>query len=132
MLIRIFLGLTGLALAAFGGWFLYDPIAAAAQLGLIVSGANASFEMRGIYGGVSLALGLLGIAGAAREGLRRPALWAFMAYFGGYTLARGLSLAIGEAPTGAFVGYAIFEVTVAALTALSLRALESARISPNG
>lgn len=118
---RIFLALSAIALGAFGIWFLASPLAAAARLGLEISGPNASYEIRGIYGGVSLGLALLAAAGVVRAALARPALWSLAAYFGGYTLSRLLSLAIGERPSGAFIAYTVFELTMFVAGVLALR-----------
>ena len=117
---RLFLVFAGLALIAFGIWFLLDPLGGAARLGLTITGDNAAFEVRGIYGGVSLALGALGFAGAIRTLFTRSALWVMAGYFGGYTLARAYSLGIGEWPTGRFISYAIFEAVMFVLAAASL------------
>lgn len=112
---RAYLALAGLALAAFGLWFLIDPIAGAARLGLIVSGDNAAYELRGIYGGVSLALAASALAGAIRPALIRAAFWPVLAYFGGYTFARLFSILHGEIPTGPYIAYTAFEVAMFAL-----------------
>lgn len=119
---RLYLALTGIALAAFGAWFLIDPMGATARLGLIVSGDNAPYELRGIYGGVSLALAACALAGAIRPSLTRPAFWPVLAYFGGYTFARAFSILHGEFPTGSYVAYTAFEIGMFAL-GLAARAL---------
>ncbi len=117
---RVYLALVGLSFVVFGGWFLLMPLEAAGQLGLEVSGENAAFEMRGVYGGVSLGFALLALTGAALTDYTRHALFAATAYFGGYTLARVFSFASGEFPVGAFLYYAIFEIVMAALAILGL------------
>ena len=117
---RAYLALVGISFVAFGGWFLLVPLEAASQLGLEISGENAAFEIRGIYGGVSLGLALLALTGAILSGYTRHALFAATAYFGGYSLARVFSFASGEFPVGAFLYYAIFEIVMAALATLGL------------
>ncbi len=117
---RAYLALVGISFIAFGGWFLLMPLAAASQLGLEISGENASFEIRGIYGGVSLGFALIALTGAALPAYTRHALFAATSYFGGYTLARVFSFTSGEFPVGAFLYYAIFEIVMAALAILGL------------
>lgn len=58
MLTRIFLALMALMFAAFGLYSLLNPVQMASGLGVEVGGPNGAYELRGIYGGVSLAAGL--------------------------------------------------------------------------
>ena len=57
MLIRLFLAFMALMFLAFGAWSLADPLGMTSQLDVTVSGPNAAFEMRGLFGGVSLGMG---------------------------------------------------------------------------
>ena len=110
----------GLMFTAFGLWSLFDPVGMTSQLNVIVGGPNGSFEIRGIFGGVSLGGALLCLGAAFKTGLIRPALWFLMAYMGGYCIARAASVALGDLPTPetwAFVG---FEAVSALLAAICL------------
>lgn len=122
MLIRIFLALMALMFAAFGLYSLLNPLGMAAGLGVDVGGPNGAYELRGIYGGVSLAAGLLCAAGALRTGLRQPALWFLVVYMGGYVFARGAALLLGPPPTPGFAAFIAFEAISLVLAAASLRA----------
>jgi len=122
MLIRIFLALMALMFAAFGLYALLSPLQMAAGLGVEVSGPNGAYELRGIYGGVSLAAGLLCAAGALRAGLRIPALWFLVVYMGGYVFARAAALTLGPPPTPDFAAFIAFEAASLGLSALALRA----------
>lgn len=122
MLIRIFLALMALMFAAFGLYSLLNPLGMASGLGVDVGGPNGAYELRGIYGGVSLAAGLLCGAGALRPGLRQPALWFLAVYMGGYVFARGAALLLGPPPTPDFAAFIAFEAISFALAAASLRA----------
>jgi hypothetical protein len=77
--------------------------------------------MRGIYGGVSVGIGALVLSGALKPSLRRTALFALMAYTGGYGLARILALPLDGMPSGALLAAAIFEITTALICAFLLR-----------
>jgi len=114
MLTRIFLALVALAFTAFGFWALTSPLEMASQLGVDVSGPNGAFEMRGIYGGVSLGAAGLSAAGAALTHMARPALWFLVAYMGGYCFARPVAWIMGGAPTSDFHAFIAFEVAVLA------------------
>lgn len=122
MLTRIFLAFTALMFAAFGLWSLLSPLGMAASLGVEVGGPNGAYELRGIYGGVSLAAALLCASGAVLAGLRRPALWFIVTYMGGYVFARAAALLLGPPPTPAFAVFIAFETVSLVLAAAALRA----------
>jgi hypothetical protein len=122
MLIRIYLALMALMFAAFGLWSLLQPLTMAASLGVEVGGPNGAYELRGIYGGVSLAAALLCTAGAARPGVRQPALWFLITYLGGYVFARAAALLLGPPPTASFVPFIAFETAGLVLAVIALRA----------
>ncbi len=108
MFIRIFLGAMALMYFAFGFWSLFAPDQMTSQLGVLVSGPNGSFEMRGIFGGVSLGAACLCLAGMFKSNMVRPALWFLIAYMGGYCFARLVSVFLGDMPdpgTWAFVAF---------------------------
>lgn len=122
MLTRIFLAFTALMFAAFGLWSLLSPLGMAAGLGVEVGGPNGAYELRGIYGGVSLAAALLCASGAVLEALRRPALWFIVTYMGGYVFARAVALLLGPPPTPSFAVFIAFETVSLILAAAALRA----------
>ena len=119
---RIFLAFTALMLAPFGLWSLLDPLGMTASLGVDISGPNGAYEMRGIYGGVSLAAALLCASGAAQAAIRRPALWFLVTYMGGYVFARAAALLLGPPPTPSFVVFVAFETLTLILALAALRA----------
>lgn len=120
---RLFLGLIALLFLAFGLWSLFDPLGMTSQLGVETSGPNNVFEMRGIFGGVSLGAAALTGAGAVRPAqYERPALWFLAAYMGGYTLSRILSVILGDSPTFSGWFFAGFEVFAFVVTCAALRA----------
>ncbi|MEL6388126.1 MAG: DUF4345 family protein [Pseudomonadota bacterium] len=112
MIGRIFLGAVALAFFAFGGWSLSTPLQMAGQLGVDVSGPNGAFEMRGIYGGVSLGAAVLCLSGAVLDRMVRPALWFLVTYMGGYCFARPVAWVMGGAPTSDFYTFIAFEAAV--------------------
>lgn len=123
MPVRLFLIVIALAYTAFGLWSLFTPIQMAAQLGVEVAGPNGAYEMRGIYGGVSLGAAALAAAGAISAQMTRPALWFLVAFMGGYVFARLAALALGPGPTPIFYAYVGFEVAVLAGALAGLRAI---------
>lgn len=121
MLVRIYLFIVAALFAVFGLYAFVDPIGMAAGLGIDVSGPNGAYELRGIYGGISLATALLCAAGALQEGMRRPALWFLVTYMGGYVFARAAALLLGPPPTLSFLPYVAFETICLLLAIASLR-----------
>lgn len=122
MAVRIFLILMAMSYAAFGTISLVDPVAMAAGLGVEIGGPNGAYELRGVYGGISLGAALLCLSGALRAGMRRPALWFITTYMGGYLLARAGALLMGPPPTPVYVGYIAFEAVTLFAALAGLRA----------
>jgi hypothetical protein len=55
---RLFLGYLALAWLGIGGWLLLDPAALANYAGVVASSADGTVELRAMYGGLELAIGL--------------------------------------------------------------------------
>lgn len=110
MITRIFLTAFALLFFAFGLWSMTDPAGMTTSLGVEAGGVSGIFEVRGIYGGVSLGLAGLALAGALKADMQRPALWALTAYFGGYVVGRAASFFAGDTAGAANWGYAGFEL----------------------
>ena len=96
MITRSFLALTALMFVAFGFWSITDPAGMTARLGVTAGGTSGLFEMRGIFGGVSLGAASLCALGALRARFEFPALCFIAAYMGGYVLGRGASFLYGD------------------------------------
>lgn len=122
MYVKLFLALVAALFALFGAVALANPIGMTASLGVEVGGPNGAYELRGIYGGVSLAAAALCAGGAFRASLRAPALWFLIVYMGGYIFARAAALLLGPPPTSDYIGFIAFEGIVLAGAILSLRA----------
>ncbi|MDJ0920937.1 MAG: DUF4345 family protein [Henriciella sp.] len=120
MISRIFLALVGLLFLAFGLWSITDPLGMTSQLGVDVSGISGTFEMRGIYGGVSLGAALLCLFGALRPAMTDAALWFVTAYMGGYVIGRGASLISGDTAMSSSWVFAAYEGLMLILAAALL------------
>lgn len=119
MLTRIFLGLTALMFFAFGFWSITDPAGMTSRLGVEVGGPAGVFEMRGIYGGVSLGAAIMCLLGALRPDFSFAALCFVLTYMGGYIIGRAASFVAGDtAQTTSWI-FAGFEL-VMGLIALAL------------
>ncbi len=122
-MVRAFLLFNTLAFGLFGAFALINPLELTGSLGVEVSGRHGSFEMRGIYGGVSLAAAMLSLMGVFNAAYQRPALLFILTYTGGYVFARAVAIGIEGLPEAGFYPFIAFEVAVAAVSALLLRRL---------
>ena len=118
MLTRIFLLLTALMFLAFGFWSITDPVGMTSRLGVSAEGVSGVFEMRGIYGGVSLGAAMLCLLGGLRDRFEFAALCFVAAYMGGYVLGRGASYFYGDSAMASNWYFAGFELVMFILASL--------------
>lgn len=117
MIVRIFLFLTAVMFIAFGFWSITDPIGMTEQLGVSIAGPSGTFEMRGIYGGVSLGAAALCLLGGFRQRFEFAALCFVAAYMGGYVLGRASSFFYGDTALASnwyFSGFELIMFLIAA------------------
>ncbi|MEL7541834.1 MAG: DUF4345 family protein [Pseudomonadota bacterium] len=112
MMTRIFLALTALMFTAFGLWSITDPEGMVTRLGVAIGGTSGIFEMRGIYGGVSLGAAALCGLGSLRERFAFPALCFIAFYMGGYVVGRAASFAYGDTALASNWQFAGFELVM--------------------
>jgi len=103
---QFFLLLMGLGYIAFGFHSFFDP----QNLIVSTSAENMTkegvFELRSIYGGTSIAGGLLLLLASFKTPYKRPALYFIIIYMGGYTLARLAAVSLDGMPeSGRVLGF---------------------------
>ena len=113
MITRIFLGLTALMFFAFGFWSITDPVGMTSSLGVEAGGVAGVFEMRGVYGGISLGGAIMCLLGAIRPGLSFAALCFVATYMGGYMIGRAASFIAGDSAQASSWTFAGFELVMA-------------------
>jgi len=116
---KLFLAFYTLLFLAFGIYVFLQAPALAENVGYGVPDSNGLYEMRSNYGGVSLGIGLMCLAGALRVELQRPALFVILVYSGGYAIGRLIALPIDGVPSSSLIAYGVFE-TVSAVLAFTL------------
>ncbi len=121
MFAKIFLILQGVGFILFGLYCFFNPQAIVDILGAPSVSSGGIYEIRGIYGGVTLGIGLLALSGGLKADMRRTALFVLMAYTGGYGLARLAALPLDGIPDGTLLAASIFEITTALVCAYLLR-----------
>ena len=112
MFTRIFLAFTALMFVAFGFWSITDPVGMTDRLGVTAGGISGTFEMRGIFGGVSLGAAILCALGSLRPKFEFPALCFIAAYMGGYLIGRVASFAYGDSAMASNWQFAGFELVM--------------------
>ncbi len=106
---RLFLAFNALVFAVFGAVCLVNPAAMLEGIGAVMSGGDGIYEMRGIYGGVSLGIATLCAMAVRRESLQRPALIFLLTYMGGYIFARIVGIYFDGLPAPKFFIFIVFE-----------------------
>jgi hypothetical protein len=98
---RIFLGLSVLVWLGYGAYCFFVPETLTEAAGLVASTPTALTEIRAMYGGLQMALGVIALLGLLREDLVRPALFSLA------TVATGLfsTRLIGAVIDSAFSEY---------------------------
>ena len=58
MITKIFLAITAIIYGGLGGWALIDPVSFVDEVGLAINSNLGSSEIRSVYGGINLLIGL--------------------------------------------------------------------------
>ena len=115
-LTRAFLLFQAIVFGAFGVFSFLNPESTMEILGAPSMSRMGLYEMRGIYGGVSIGAALLFLAGFFKANMQRPALYFILAYGGGYVLARFAAMPLDGLPTSrmwVFVGFEVISTLIA-------------------
>jgi Domain of unknown function (DUF4345) len=118
---RVFLGLSALLWIGFGLYCLFVPVHLAEAAGVTFTTPTGATDMRATYGGLTVAIGGLALAGALRDGLRRQALVLLASACAGLGGARLLGVALDGALTAWTVQGLVFELGTVALAVWLLR-----------
>ncbi len=119
--VRWFLLLTGVAFAAIGIYALVDPAQTLAPVGLQVIEVSSRNEMRAVYGGLNLAVGLYLCAAFGNTGLRAAALTFVALITGGLVFGRLVSLVVDGMPSTTILLFLAIEVASCVLALLLRR-----------
>ena len=116
-MVRIVLALYALLFLVFGLRSLFDPQSILTLLSATDIGTDGIYELRGIYGGVSLGIAIMCGAAAFKPALQRPALYVLLAYMGGYVIARIAAILTTGLPSPLFLAFSAFEAISALIAA---------------
>ncbi len=101
MATRVFLGLLTLVWLPYGLFCFFQPGFLAGAAGITSTSATGTTELRAMYGGLQVAIGLLALSGALRPSAAAPVLWCLALLTAGLGTAR----LAGAALDGAFSSY---------------------------
>ena len=101
MTARIFLALSALLWLPYGLYCLFVPGSLASAAGVVATTPTGTTELRAMYGGLQVAIGLLALAGAVRGSVTRTALVAV----GTLTAGLGSARLFGLLVDGGFTAY---------------------------
>ena len=122
--------LVAVGYGAAGVWFFAAP-EAVGPLGLQLQGASGPAEIRAMYGGLQLGLGLYFLVALRRPSWERPALQVALFTVAGLGLGRAAGVLMSRAFTPLLLGLVALEFAGAILCALALRATgESSESAP--
>jgi hypothetical protein len=106
--VRIFLALSAVLWLPYGVQCLLDPSVLADAAGVAATSATGTTELRAMYGGVQIAIGLLALAGAVRPALAQYALVAL----GVVSAGLGISRLGAAATSGEFASYTLMALAL--------------------
>lgn len=126
---RIFFGLSTLVWVGYGLYCFFQPGMLAEAAGVAGQSATGTTELRAMYGGAQIGIGLFCAAAFARESLRRPALLANLCIVGGLGTTRLLGALLDASFTSYTLGGLGFEWLIVASAAWLLTRPSSAMVA---
>ena len=110
MIIRIFLLITAVIYGGLGGWALLDPASFVDEVGLTINSNLGSSEIRSVYGGINLLIGLFAFAALFQSKHEELFMKILMFVILGILLGRAVSLIFGELNSAFLWGFTAFEL----------------------
>lgn len=91
-MVRIYLAMSALVWIGYGAYLLFVPGALEAIAGVTATNAGGTAELRAMYGGLEVAIGLLCLAGLLRDRFAVPALATLALLCGGLLTGRAIGV----------------------------------------
>ena len=114
---KIFLGLNALIFVGYGLVCLASPSVVAEQTGMQLATGVAAAEVRAMYGGLQIAVGLLALAGLVRPALQPAVLLALVFLFFGLASGRLIGILVEPDPGAYNLTAVVFESLFGAFSA---------------
>ena len=110
MIIKIFLLITAVIYGGLGGWALLDPVSFVDEVGLTINSNLGSSEIRSVYGGINLLIGLFALAAIFQSKHEELFMKILIFVIMGILLGRIVSFAFGELDSTFLWGFTAFEL----------------------
>ena len=110
MITKIFLVITAIIYGGLGGWALIDPVSFVDEVGLTINSNLGSSEIRSVYGGINLLIGLFALAAVFQSKHEELFMKILIFVIMGILLGRIVSLIFGELNSAFLWGFTAFEV----------------------
>ncbi len=127
---RIVLAFDGVAYLALGLWLFADPTGGLAGVQVTALTPVGETELRAMYGGLEVGLGLFGLHAARNAALGVAALWANVYVLAGLAAARGAGVLLGGGDAPIMRALLAFELVSLAVNVWALRAARAAASAP--
>ena len=110
MITRIFLVITAIIYGGLGGWALINPVSFVNEVGLTINSSLGSSEIRSVYGGINLLIGLFALATVFQNKHEELFMKVLIFIIIGILLGRVVSLIFGELNSAFLWSFVAFEL----------------------
>ena len=110
MITKIFLLITAVIYGGLGGWALIEPSSFVESVGLTINSNLGSAEIRSVYGGINLLIGLFALAAIFQSKHEELFMKILIFVIIGILLGRIVSFAFGELDSTFLWGFTAFEL----------------------
>ena len=110
MINKVFLLFTAIMYGWLGGWALFDPMSYVDDVGLSINSNLGSAEIRSVYGGINLLIGLFSLIAILKPKHQEIFFKVLIFIISGILLGRVVTLIYGEFTSAFLIGFTAFEV----------------------
>ena len=121
MINKVFLLFTAIMYGWLGGWALFDPMSYVDDVGLNINSNLGSAEIRSVYGGINLLIGLFSLIAIFKPKHQEIFFKVLIFIISGILLGRVVTLIYGEFTSAFLIGFTAFEVVYFIFLYLTLK-----------
>ena len=110
MINKVFLLFTAIMYGWLGGWALFDPMSYVDDVGLSINSNLGSAEIRSVYGGINLLIGLFSLIAIFKPKHQEIFFKVLIFIISGILLGRVVTIIYGEFTSAFLIGFTAFEV----------------------
>ena len=121
MINKVFLLFTAIMYGWLGGWALFDPMSYVDDVGLSINSNLGSAEIRSVYGGINLLIGLFSLIAIFKPKHQEIFFKVLIFIISGILLGRVVTIIYGEFTSAFLIGFTAFEVVYFIFLYLTLK-----------